>query len=152
MSYADTHRYRIGINYGALPVNKPHCPYATYHRDGQICFDDNGGDSPVYEPNSFGGPTEDNSVKEPPLKISGNADRYDHRHGNEDYSQAGDLFRLMSDNQRQQLFNNIIGAMSDVPEHIQMRQIAHFYKADPAYGEGVAKGLGIDLNKAIKAA
>ncbi len=33
-----------------------------------------------------------------------------------------------------------------------MRQIAHFYKADPAYGEGVAQGLDIDLNKAIKAA
>jgi catalase len=32
-----------------------------------------------------------------------------------------------------------------VPRDIQLRQVRHFYKADPAYGEGVAKGLGIDV-------
>jgi catalase len=39
---------------------------------------------------------EDPRFKEPPLKISGDADRYDHRIGNDDYTQAGNLFRLMS--------------------------------------------------------
>ena len=38
-------------------------------------------------PNSFGGPGEDPSVKEPPLKISGDAERYDHRVGNDDNMQ-----------------------------------------------------------------
>ena len=42
-----------------------------------------------YEPNSFGGPVEDPAVKEPPLKISGDADRYDHRVGNDDYHAGG---------------------------------------------------------------
>jgi catalase len=42
----------------------------------------------------------DPSVKEPPLKISGDADRYDHREGNDDYTQAGNLFRLMKPEQR----------------------------------------------------
>lgn len=45
MSYADAHRYRIGVNYAALPVNKPHSPVNTYHRDGQMRFDGNGGGS-----------------------------------------------------------------------------------------------------------
>jgi catalase (peroxidase I) len=38
-------------------------------------------------------------------------------------------------------------AMTSVPKEIQERQIRHFYKADPAYGEGVAKGLGLSMPK-----
>jgi catalase len=90
---------------------------------------------------------EDPSVKEPPLKISGDTDRYDHRAGNDDYTQAGNLFRLMSADQKNQLIHNIVNAMKTVPEEIQERQIRHFYKADPAYGEGVAKGLGLPIPK-----
>lgn len=78
-----------------------------------------------------------------PERISGDADRYDHRKGNDDYTQAGNLFRLMSADQKRQLIQNIVGAMKTVPREIQERQIAHFSKADPAYGEGVAKGLGL---------
>jgi catalase len=29
-----------------------------------------------------------------------------------------------------------------------VRQLRHFYKADPAYGEGVARGLGVDAKEA----
>lgn len=78
-----------------------------------------------------------------PERISGDADRYDHRKGNDDYTQAGNLFRLTSADQKRQLIQNIVGAMKTVPREIQERQIAHFSKADPAYGEGVAKGLGL---------
>jgi catalase len=49
----------------------------------------------------------------------------------------------MSTAQKQLLIDNIVGAMKTVPRAIQKRQIAHFSKADPAYGEGVAKGLGL---------
>jgi len=30
-------------------------------------------------------------------------------------------------------------------------QVTHFYKADPNYGTGVAKGLGLDVEKIINA-
>ncbi len=143
MSYADAHRYRIGVNYSSLPVNKPQCPVHTYHRDGNMRFDGNYGGDVNYEPNSFGGPKEDPRFAEPPLKVSGDADRYDHREGNDDYTQPGALFRLMNENQKQQLFNNISAAMEGVPERIKMRQIVHFYKADPEYGKGVAQKLGL---------
>jgi len=146
MSYADAHRYRIGVNYAALPVNKPHSPVNTYHRDGQMRFDGNGGGSVNYEPNSFGGPVQNERYAEPALKISGDADRYNHRDGNDDYTQPGNLFRLMNADQQQQLFNNIAAAMQGVPEFIQLRQIGHFLKADPAYGRGVAAALGLDIS------
>lgn len=142
-SYADAHRYRVGINADALPVNKPRCPVHNYYRDGAMRFDGNAGGAVNYEPNSFNGPAEDPHVKEPPLALSGAVDRYDHRAGNDDYTQAGNLFRLMSQEEKERLMDAIAGAMQGVPVDIQKRQIAHFEKADPAYGSGVAKRLGL---------
>ena len=144
-SYADTARHRLGTNHEALEINRPRCPVHNYYRDGQMRFGGNGGGSVNYEPNSFNGPVEDKTVQEPPLAISGDADRYIDRDGLDDYKQPGDLFRLMSADQRKQLFGNIAAAMQGVPEAIIRRQIAHFSKADPAYGKGVAKALGITL-------
>ncbi len=143
-SYADAHRYRLGVNADALPVNKPRCPVHNYIRDGQMRFDGNGGGSLNYEPNSFGGPKQDERFREPPLALQGAADRYDHRAGNDDYTQAGNLFRLLPNDERERLMDAIAGAMSSVPEAIKRRQIGHFAKADPAYGAGVAKRLGLN--------
>ncbi|MGA7673561.1 MAG: catalase [Rhizomicrobium sp.] len=140
-SYGDAHRYRLGINADQLPVNAPKCPYDNYYRDGAIRFDGNHGGAVNYEPNSFNGPKEDPSVKEPSLKITGDADRYNHRIGNDDYTQPGNLFRLMSEKQKASLMDAIAGAMKTVPKEIQDRQIAHFSKCDPAYGAGVAARL-----------
>jgi len=145
LSYADTHRYRIGINYAALPVNKPRCPVHTYNRDGHMRFDGNGGGAVNYQPNSFSGPVDEPSFKEPPLKISGDADRYDHQKGNDNYTQAGDLYRLMNAAQKQQLIDNLVSALKSVPKAIQLRQIAHFVKADVDYGRRVADGLKLIL-------
>ena len=147
LSYPDAHRYRIGINYAALEVNKPRCPVRNYHRDGQTRFDGNGGGAPVYQPNSFDGPVDDASFGEPPLRIAGDADRYDHREGNDDHTQAGDLYRLMDEEEKKRLIANIVAAMQGVPHEIQARQIAHFSKADPKYGAGIADGLGIRMAK-----
>jgi catalase len=149
MSYADAHRYRIGVNYASLPVNRPHTETATYHRDGNMRSDIEDNGAPNYEPNSFGGPVEDERFLEPPLKISGDADRYNSRDGADDYAQPGALFRLMSASQKEQLFNNLAAGMSGVPERIKVRQLVHFYKADPEYGRGVAAKLGLNMEKFI---
>ena len=104
-------------------------------------FDGNEGGSVNYEPNSFGGPAEDHRFKEPPLKISGDADRYDHREGNDDYTQPGNLYRLMPPDAQERLHKAIAKAMQGVPKEIIERQLAHFEKADPAYAAGVRKNL-----------
>jgi catalase len=142
-SYADAHRYRIGTHYEMLPVNRPKNAVHTYHADGPMRFDAPGGTNAYYEPNSFGGPRQDPRFAEPPLKISGDASRYDHREGNDDYTQPGDLFRLMTPAQQQHLFGNIAAAMSGVPGDIVQRQLVHFHKADPAYAAGVARSLDV---------
>ncbi|MCM5555713.1 catalase [Pleomorphomonas sp. NRK KF1] len=143
-SYADAHRYRLGTHYEALPVNAPKCPVHHYHKDGAMNFMPNKANvDAYYEPNSFGGPREAPEYREPPLRISGDADRYDHRAGNDDYSQAGALFRLFDEGQRQRLFQNIAAAMAGVPLEIVERQLGHFEKADPAYAAGVRQALRV---------
>lgn len=142
-SYADAHRYRLGTHYEALPVNAPKCPVRHYHKDGPMRFFDNNEANPdaYYEPNSFDGPAEDDRFREPPLRISGDADRYDHREGNDDYSQPRALFQLFDAAQRERLFGNIADAMGGVPEHIIERQLGHFEKVHPEYAAGVARAL-----------
>ena len=149
-SYADAHRYRIGTHYEQLPVNQPKSKVNTYHLDGSMRFDKPGRTDAYYEPNSFGGPVQQDRFNEPPLPLHGDAARYDHREGNDDYSQPGALFRLMSDDQKRQLMDNIAEAMTGVPEDIQRRQIGHFAKADPAYGAGVAERLGLTAARAAE--
>lgn len=94
-----------------------------------------------YEPNSFGGPSKDPSFRELPLRISGDADRYNHRVGNDSYSQRRAMFNLFDDEQKQLLFSNIAGAMQGVPENIVSRQIVHFEKIDPAFAMGVTEAM-----------
>jgi len=149
LSYPDAHRHRLGVNYESLPVNRPHSAVHHYHRDGAMRFDANGGAAPNYEPNSFNGPTEDPRYAEPPLRIAGDAARYDHRAGNDDYQQAGDLFRLMKPEERARLIDNIVDSLITVPPQIQARQVAHFIKADPDYGRGVELGLNAARMKAL---
>ncbi len=146
-AYADAHRHRLGTHYEALPVNAPKTPAVHYHKDGAMRFfrNDTGNPDVYYEPNSFGGPKEVSTYREPPLKISGDGDRYNHRDGNDDYTQAGDLFRLFTTEQKERLFGNIADAMQGVPSEIVERQVAHFAKCDPAYGAGVAKRMGVSV-------
>ena len=142
-SYADAHRHRIGTHYESLPVNAPKCPVHHYHKDGAMRFFDNNTGNPdaYYEPNSFGGPLQDPSVAEPPLRISGDAARYNHREGNDDFAQPRALFRLFDAGQRSRLFSNIAAAMQGVPDFIVERQLALFEQIDPAYASGVRAAL-----------
>ncbi len=100
-SYADAHRYRLGTHYEALPINAPKCPVHHYHKDGAMHFMANSANPDAYyQPNSFNGPLERPDVQEPPLRIQGDAARYDHRDGNEDFSQPRALFNLFDDQQK----------------------------------------------------
>ncbi len=149
-AYSDAHRYRVGANHQALPINRPRNEVNNYQRDGQMRFDDNGGRSVYYEPNSFGGPTESHENKQAAYPVSGVADSvaYDH---NDHYTQAGDLYRLLTEDERTRLVANIVEAMKPVEkEEIKLRQIQHFYKADPEYGTRVADGLGLSVPQQVK--
>ena len=142
-SYGDAQRYRLGVNHGQIPVNAPRCPFHSYHRDGAMRVDGNQGSTIGYEPNSYGQWQEQADFSEPPLSLEGAADHWNHREDEDYYSQPRALFRLMTPAQQQVLFENTARSVGGAPREVQLRHIANCTKADPAYGAGVAKALGI---------
>ncbi len=147
-SYGDAQRYRLGVNHHLIPVNKPRCPYHAYHRDGAMRVDGNYGSTLGYEPNSYGEWQEQPDFSEPPLPLEGSAGRWSHREDDDYYSQPRALFNLMSSEQKKVLFENTARNMGDAPRHIKIRHIKNCFKADEAYGRGVAEALGIPLSEA----
>ncbi len=146
-AYGDAQRYRLGVNHQHIPVNAPRCPVHSYHRDGAMRVDGNFGGTIGYEPNSQDEWQEQPSYSEPPINLSGAATRWDHREDDDYYSQPGDLFRLMDTEQKEALFNNTAGSIGGASIEVQKRHIGNCLKADPAYGAGIAKALGISLDE-----
>jgi len=140
-SYGDAQRYRLGVNHHQIPVNAPKCPFHSYHRDGAMRTDGNQGGTIGYEPNSKGEWQEQPDFSEPPLAIEGAADHWNHRVDEDYYSQPGNLFRLMTPEKQQLLFENTARSLGGASKEIQQRHIANCTKADPAYGAGVAAAL-----------
>ncbi len=146
-SYPDAHRYRLGTNFAQLPVNQPRVPVTNYQRDGFMRIGDNGGSAVNYEPNSYGGPTENPAVRELPIVLRGVADRtaYPTAGLADDFEQAGMLWRVLKADEQERLVANLAGHLGGAARAIQERQVQHFLKADPSYGARVAQALGIPL-------
>lgn len=157
LAYPDAHRYRIGVNFESLPVNR--CPFAVnnYHRDGAMRFDGNGGSAPNYRPNSFDDIYEDENYKGQPYELESNIVGYFNRNENDNdhYSQPKALFeKVMTDKERRNTIHNIVGAMSGIggpkKNEIILRQLCHWFRCSEKLGMAVAKGLGVDLNEVMK--
>ena len=146
-SYGDAQRYRLGVNHYQIPVNKPQCPFHNYHKDGAMRIDGNEEGTVHYEPNSYDQWKEDKTHTEKAMPLDGDATHWDFRDDDDDYfSQPGALFRSMSAKQQQTLFDNTARQVGGAEVFIQERHIKNCYKADPDYGKGVAKALGIAIS------
>ncbi len=146
-SYGDTQRYRLGVNHAQIPVNTARCPVHSFHRDGAMRVDGNYGSTKGYEPNSLGEWQEQPESKESPLAIGATADHWNYREDDDDYyTQPGDLFRLMTPEQQQVLFENTARSVGGASVDVQKRHISNCLKADADYGKGVAIALGVSLD------
>lgn len=146
-SYGDAQRYRLGVNHTQIPVNRPKVEVNSFHRDGLMRVDGNFGSLVHYNPNSYGVFAEDEDGAEPPLPSTNPIDNFDFREDDDNYyEQPGKLFRLMSPAQQQVLCENTARNMDGATELVKKRHIRHCYLADPEYGKGVAKALGIDID------
>lgn len=153
-AYHDAQLYRVGTNHQHLPVNRPRCPMSHQQRDGAMVAD-NGGATRNYDvvqaagsnPQGLGHGDPGWSLLD---EIFGGtngqvvAGRFDARGTEDDFTQAGNLFRVMTPDAQDRLTSNIAGAMADIPLEMKELQISHFTKADPAYGAGVKRKLGLD--------
>ncbi|MFF2041191.1 catalase [Kitasatospora sp. NPDC058170] len=138
-AYADAHRYRVGINADHLPVNRPHATEArTNSRDGHL-YDGRHGRSKNYEPNSFGGAVQTNRPLWAATAVTGATGTHEapsHRE-DDDFVQAGTLYRLFSEDEKQRLITNLAGFIAKVSadrDDIVERAVENFRKADADYG------------------
>jgi catalase len=140
LSYADTHRHRLGANYLQIPVN---CPFKTrtYHRDGPQTVNDNQTGAPNYFPNSFSGPQPSKSYLEADIPLNATAKRYDSS-DEDNFSQCGIFWRkTLDEGARQRLVDNIAGNLVNAAEFIQQRQVENFTKCDEQYGRRLREAL-----------
>lgn len=158
LSYPDAQRYRLGANYEQIPVNR--CPFAThnYQRDGMMRIDGNGGSNPNYYPNSFDNIQTEASYQEPAWELDDLvADRYDRNAEGENnhYTQPGNLFRLLTPQEKESAIQNIVNSMSGIEgpkrDEIINRQLCHWFRADVQLGMRIAQGLGIQIDPSMLA-
>ncbi len=133
-AYQDAARYRVGVNHNDLPINAPKAKVNNNQVDGHMSTKEMSAIN--YEPNSF------SDVKESPIdkmstyEINDKVDSVSYSK-DDDFTQAGNLYRLMTLEERERLTSNIASTMTDIPMEIANRQIELFKKADQEYGQKV---------------
>lgn len=147
-SYGDAQRYRLGVNHDQIPVNRPHCPMHSYHRDGQMRVDGNAGSTKGYSPNSIG-EWETHSAPQTVSPVAGKSMRYNPYEDRTDdcFRQPGDLYRLLTEDKRRLLIENTATDMMPVTENIKYRHAAHCYLAEAEYGTRLAEAMHLNLEE-----
>jgi catalase len=148
-SYGDAQRYRLGVNYNQIPVNRAHCEVHDSHRDGAMRTDGNYGGTVGYSPNGYGEWAAQPEVLEPPLDLSGAMYTFDPKDDptDDNFRQGGELYRLMTEEKRAILISNTAEDIASVTENVKYRHAVHCMHADPEYGERITAALGLDLAK-----
>ncbi|MDD8049126.1 MAG: catalase [Thomasclavelia sp.] len=147
--YGDAHRYRLGVNYNQIPVNQAkHAKVSDYHRDGAMRVDGNYGRAPAYSPNSEGVWSAQPEVLEPPLDLEGAMYNYDPTKDptDDNFKAGGDLYRVMSEDEKQLLIENTARNIAPCSENIKYRHAVHCYWADEDYGLRMTKALNLNLD------
>ncbi len=142
-AYGDAHRYRLGINHIQLPINAPKLPATNYGRDGSMNGARQGG-APNYEPNSRGGPQQTGESYGYAYGLSGDIGSFaPHKHRqDDDYTQAGALYRLMDDAAKARLIDTLSGSLAQVTlPGIVEASLAHFRAADDDLGQRLGQAI-----------
>jgi catalase len=106
--------------------------------------DDNGGAEPNYEPNSRGGPVPAGGQASAALPVAGVAASQPppKRPADDDFAQAGSLYRLMREEEKVRLVAALAGSLAQVTRPgIAEKCIGHFGAADADFGRRLAAAV-----------
>jgi catalase len=151
IAYSDAHRYRVGVNHHQIPVNAARCPVNHYQRDGAMagaCPVTGAKNVPSADVNFYPNdrsetPKPDSKYLEPAMPVEEDAWIGRHSQDDEDYySQAGDLYRIMSEKQKDMLTSTIAGGLSQASQSVQDRMLSYMSRADEDYAERVIQKIG----------
>ncbi|MEO0457343.1 MAG: catalase [Cyanobacteria bacterium P01_A01_bin.114] len=142
MSYADSHRYRLGVNYDTIPVNTPHAAKAnTPYRDGSMRVDGNNGSRNNFHPTVHDYPQANPQATAPQQPVEGMADRIE-LDENDHADQARMFYQMLSEEEKKRLVHNIAGSLGKCMEVIQKRQLDLFRSVDDDLANRVAMAMG----------
>ncbi len=144
-SYADTQLYRVGTNVLSLPINRPRVAVNNGNQDGTLNYG-NTTSGTNYEPSRREPRPADPQAKYSQLKLVGNTQQAPIQR-QQNFKQAGDLYRSYSKKERDDLINSLGGSLAAADPEAKDIMASFFYKADPEYGTGVAKVANADLAK-----
>ncbi|AEE24236.1 Catalase [Glaciecola sp. 4H-3-7+YE-5] len=146
-SYADTQRYRIGVNAYRIPINAPRNAQINNHEQHGKLRTTNSTRDVNYQPSRRVALDDDNQYKYAQTPLSGTTQQapfYKQRN----FAQAGEKFRSFSKVEQQHLIENLGTTLAGVPEEeIRVIISAYMYNADKHYGMGVAKLASAPMSK-----
>jgi len=149
-SYADTQRYRVGVNYLMLPVNRPYASVDNNNQDGKMNFGNTTSDV-NYEPSRATGGRRDNEEKEySQSPLSGTVTQRPIAK-TLNFKQAGELYESFIEKDRANLISNLAGDLGKVKDKaVKTTMVAHFYQANVEYGTRLAKAVDVSLDEVQK--
>ncbi|MEE7546305.1 catalase [Xanthomonas sp. Kuri4-1] len=142
-SYADTQLYRVGTNGLSLPVNRPRVAVNNGNQDGAMNYG-NTTSGVNYEPSRLQPRPQDDSARYSQLPLSGSTQQARITR-QQNFKQAGDLFRGYSKKEQQDLIQSFGESLAGTDDESKHVMLSYLYKADPAYGSGVARVAKGDL-------
>jgi len=142
LAYQDAQRYRVGVNHNQLPVNSPRCPVIHYQRDGAMAIANQGSSVNFYPNDSADVPKPDSTRSMPPLPLLEEIWVQASSQDGEDYfEQAGNLYRLFSDQEKSRLADTIAGGLSQAELSVQARMLDYLGRADADYASRVREAV-----------
>ena len=142
-SYADTQMYRLGANALQLPINAPRVTVNNGNQDGAM----NLGHTTTgvnYQPSRLNPREEPPAARYSEMPLSGTTQQAKIQR-EQNFKQAGDLYRSYSKKERQDLIENFGGSLATTDDESKHIILSFLYKADPEYGTGVTKVAKGDL-------
>lgn len=150
-SYADTQMYRVGANALQLPINQPRTAPANNNQDGAMNAGQRTGNG-NYEPTRTAGPAQASGYQASQLALSGSTQQQ-RIAKTLNFRQAGEFYRSLSPQQRQNLVSNLAGDLGQVKnDDTRYAMLSHFYKADAGYGQAITAAVGAKLETVTRLA
>lgn len=146
-AYGDAQRHRLGVNHNQLSVNRPRCPVHNYQRDGMMADYANDAERQAmsgvhFYPNASSTSLQPTKQMPPALNISGQTRIYNSE-DEDNFTQAGDLFRLMNATQKSELISNFANGIADADLETKQLMVKHAFAADFEYGTMLQAKLGV---------
>jgi catalase len=147
-SYFDTQRHRLSGNFQQIPVNASKNAITNYNQNGYMSMKEQKGDV-NYQP-STNKPEVKEDVKFKYSKSTFEAGTSTTQHvidKENNFKQAGDLYKSFSKTDQDNLISNLSGALNSVRNKVIVKKmIAHFYQANQEFGNRLLKATTLNVS------